>query len=239
MSRIFSLMLAGLVLCTSQAMADTLKIGVIGAGKVGGTLGTLWVKAGHSVMFSSRHPEALAELVKEAGPNARAGSVTEAAAWGDVIVLSVPYGAMPALSEQLKGKLDGKVIFSTSNPFGGRDADVGRKALDMGVALADQQYLPGVHLVRAFNAIGFASMKGLSGKNKAIPVFADDAQARDIGVRLVRDAGFVPVLFPLARANEGLPGGPLSGVWREAELKQRRGVGELCLNVEATCAEAR
>ncbi|MBA4361285.1 MAG: DNA-binding protein, partial [Pseudomonas sp.] len=91
MSRIFSLMLAGLVLYTSQAMADTLKIGVIGAGKVGGTLGTLWVKAGHSVMFSSRHPESLADLVKEAGPNARAGSVTEAAAWGDVIVLSVPY----------------------------------------------------------------------------------------------------------------------------------------------------
>ncbi|CAI8901468.1 ABC transporter substrate-binding protein [Pseudomonas sp. IT-P171] len=81
MSRIFSLMLAGLFLYTSQAMADTLKIGVIGA-----------------------------------------------------------------------GKLDGKVIFSTSNPFGGRDAGVGRKALDTGVALADQPYLPGVHLVRAFNA---------------------------------------------------------------------------------------
>ncbi len=81
MSRIFSLMLAGLFLYTSQAMADTLKIGVIGA-----------------------------------------------------------------------GKLDGKVIFSTSNPFGGRDAGVGRKALDMGVALTDQPYLPGVHLVRAFNA---------------------------------------------------------------------------------------
>lgn len=223
MSRIFSLMLAGLVLCTSQAMADTLNIGVIGAGKVGGTLGTLWVKAGHSVMFSSRHPEELADLVKTAGPNARAGTVGDAATWGDVIVLSVPYGAMPVLSEQLKGKLDGKVLFSTSNPFSGRDGDVGRKALDLGVASADRQYLPGVHLARAFNAIGFASMKDLSGKDKAIPVFADDAQARDVGARLVRDAGFVPVLFPLSRANEGLPGGPLSGVWSEAELKQKLG----------------
>lgn len=224
MFRFVFLMFASLALCTSQAMADSLKISVIGAGNVGGTLGTLWVKAGHSVMFSSRHPEELKELVKSAGPNAQAGSVSDAATWGDVIVLSVPYGAMPVLSEQLKGKLDGKVVFSTSNPFSGRDGDVGRKALDQGVALADQQYLPGVHLVRAFNAIGFASMKDQSGKGKAIPVFADDAQARDMGARLVRDAGFIPLLLPLSRANEGLPGGPLSGVLSEAELKHKLGL---------------
>ena len=224
MSRILFLLFAGLILCTSQVVADGLKIGVIGAGNVGGTLGTLWAKAGHSVMFSSRHPEELTDLVKAAGPNAQAGSVNDAAAWGDVIVLSVPYGAMPALSEQLKGKLDGKVLFSTSNPFSGRDGEVGRKAVELGVALADQQYLPGVHLVRAFNAIGYASMKSESGKGKAIPTFADDAQARDLGARLVRDAGFVPVLLPLARANEGLPGGPLSGVMSEAELKKKSGL---------------
>ncbi|WP_419710122.1 NADPH-dependent F420 reductase [Pseudomonas sp. NFX224] len=224
MSRILFLMLASLVLCTSQAMADTLKISVIGAGNVGGTLGTQWVKAGHSVMFSSRHPEELTDLIKTAGPNAQAGSVGDAAAWGDVIVLSVPYGAMPVLAEQLKGKLDGKVVFSTSNPFSGRDADVGRKALEVGVALADRQYLPGVHLVRAFNAIGYAAMKDQAGKDKAIPIFADDAQAREMGARLVRDAGFTPVVFPLARANEGLPGGPLSGIWTETELKRKVGL---------------
>jgi 3-hydroxyacyl-CoA dehydrogenase len=69
MSRLLFLVFAGLILCTSQALADTLKISVIGAGNVGGTLGTLWVKAGHSVMFSSRHPEELQDLVKAAGPN--------------------------------------------------------------------------------------------------------------------------------------------------------------------------
>jgi predicted dinucleotide-binding enzyme len=221
MPRILFLMFAGMVMCASQAMADSLRISVIGAGNVGGTLGTLWVKAGHSVFFSSRHPEALTDLVKRAGPNAQAGSVNDAAAWGDVIVLSVPYGAMPVLSEQLKGKLDGKVVFTTSNPFSGRDGAVATRALEMGTAVADRQYLPGVHLVRAFNAIGSASMKEQSGKDKAIPVFADDAQARDMGARLVRDAGFLPVIFPLARANEGLPGGPLSGLWSEAELKRK------------------
>ncbi|MHC8400620.1 NAD(P)-binding domain-containing protein [Pseudomonas sp. MDT1-17] len=75
MPRVLFLMFASLVLCASQAMADTLKISVIGAGKVGGTLGTLWVKAGHSVMFSSRPPpEELTDLVETAGPNAQAGS---------------------------------------------------------------------------------------------------------------------------------------------------------------------
>nr|WP_180207108.1 NAD(P)-binding domain-containing protein [Pseudomonas sp. SbOxS1]NYU07397.1 NAD(P)-binding domain-containing protein [Pseudomonas sp. SbOxS1] len=224
MSRILFLMFAGMVMCASQAMADPLKIGIIGSGNVGGTLGTLWVKAGYSVMFSSRHPEELTDLVNSAGPNAQAGSVSDAATWGDVIVLSVPYGAMPELSEQLQGKLGGKVVLSTSNPFSGRDAEVGRKALEMGVASADQQYLPGIRLVRAFNAIGYASMKDQSGKDKAIAIFADDAQARDMGARLVRDAGFLPVIFPLARANEGLPGGPLSGLWNEAELKSKVGL---------------
>ncbi|HKS12110.1 MAG TPA: NAD(P)-binding domain-containing protein [Pseudomonas sp.] len=224
MSRILFMVLAGAALCTGQALADTLRISVIGAGNVGGTLGTQWVKAGHSVMFSSRHPEQLAALVKTAGPNAQAGSVSDAAAWGDVIVLSVPYGAMPALSEQLKGKLDGKVVLSTSNPFSGRDGETGRKALAQGVALADEHYLPGVHLVRAFNAIGYASMRDQAHKNVAIPTFADDAQAREMGARLVRDAGFIPVLIPLARANEGLPGGPLSGARSEAELRQKLGL---------------
>lgn len=224
MPRTFFVFLAAMLLCTSQAMADTLKISVIGAGKVGGTLGTLWVKAGHEVMFSSRHPEELTDLVKSAGPTARAGSISEAAQWGDVIVLSVPYGAMPALSRQIKDALAGKVVLSASNPFSGRDAEVGRKALEQGVALADQQYLPGVHLVRAFNAISYASMSSQSGKGRAIATFADDAQAREMGARLVRDAGFVPVLLPLARANDGLPGGLTSGVMSEAELKQKLGL---------------
>lgn len=224
MFRTLLLTLTGLIMCVSQAMADPLKISVIGAGNVGGTLGELWAKAGHSVMFSSRHPEQLADLVTSVGANARVGSISEAVAWGDVIVLSVPYGAMPAISKQLKGKLDGKVVLSASNPFSGRDAEIGRDALQQGVATADRQYLPGVHLVRAFNAISYTAMKSQSGKNKAIPTFADDVEAREMGARLVRDAGFIPLLLPLARANEGLPGGPASGVWSEAELKQKLGL---------------
>ena len=218
------LTLTTLLLLTTQATADTLKISVIGAGNVGGTLGTLWAKAGHQVMFSSRHPEELTDLVQAAGPNAQANSVDNAATWGDVVVLSVPYGAMPALAQQLKGKLDGKVVLSASNPFSSRDGEVGREAIAMGVAAADQHYFPGVHLVRAFNAIGYGAMKGQSGQGKAIPTFADDAQAREMGARLVRDAGFEPVLVPLARANDGLPGGPVSGVRTADDIREKLGL---------------
>src|SRR5580658_8107181 len=72
-----------------------LKIAMIGAGRMGGALGTAFVKAGHPVMFSARHPEELKDLVAAAGPNARAGTVKEAAAFGDVVALVVPYSAMP------------------------------------------------------------------------------------------------------------------------------------------------
>ena len=71
-----------------------LKIGMIGAGREGGALGTLFVKAGHPVMFSSRHPERLKDLVVGLGPLAQAGTVEQAIAFGDVVAVVVPFTAM-------------------------------------------------------------------------------------------------------------------------------------------------
>src|SRR5689334_23848523 len=82
-----------------------LKIATIGAGREGGALGTLFAKAGHPVMFSSRKPEELKDLVASAGPTARAGTVAEAVEFGDVVLLVVPYGAI----EQI-GKDHGKAL---------------------------------------------------------------------------------------------------------------------------------
>src|SRR5215471_995855 len=77
-----------------------LKIGTIGAGREGGALGTLFAKAGHPVMFSSRHPEQLKDLVASAGPNAKAGTVAEAVAFGDVILLVVPFTAIEEIGKE-------------------------------------------------------------------------------------------------------------------------------------------
>src|SRR5690242_20016644 len=74
-----------------------MRIGVIGSGRLGGAVGTLWVKSGHPVMFSSRDPDQTAQLVAKLGPPARAGSVAEAIDFGDVVFLAVPYGAMPQI----------------------------------------------------------------------------------------------------------------------------------------------
>ncbi|MFL5246293.1 MAG: NADPH-dependent F420 reductase, partial [Myxococcales bacterium] len=78
-----------------------LKIGIIGAGKIGGSLATLWAKAGHEVLISSRHPEELQELANSLGPKARAGTPEEAAAFGDVVLISIPYGALPQVGRDL------------------------------------------------------------------------------------------------------------------------------------------
>src|ERR1700737_1413861 len=77
-----------------------LRIGVIGSGKIGGTIGGLWVKAGHPVLFSSRHPEGLKDMVAGLGSLAQAGSVDQAVAFGDVLFIAVPYGAVPKIGEQ-------------------------------------------------------------------------------------------------------------------------------------------
>src|SRR4051812_41971057 len=79
----------------SFAAPAPLKIATVGAGRMGSALGGLFVKAGHPVMFSTRHPEELKSMVDGLGPLARAGTVAEAVAYGDVIVLLVPYGAIP------------------------------------------------------------------------------------------------------------------------------------------------
>ena len=78
--------------------ASPMKIGVIGSGNIGSAVGTLWVKAGHQVLFSSRHPENLKQLVDGLGPLARAGTVDEALSFGEVMFIGVPYGAYPQIA---------------------------------------------------------------------------------------------------------------------------------------------
>src|ERR1700742_2453379 len=110
----------------SKALAQgvsTLKIATIGAGNEGGALGTIYAKLGHPVMFSSRHPEELKDLVAAAGPNARAGSVADAIAFADVVFLVVPYSAVEQIGRDYGKALAAKVlVVDVSNPSA-RDGD--------------------------------------------------------------------------------------------------------------------
>jgi 8-hydroxy-5-deazaflavin:NADPH oxidoreductase len=218
-------------LAFSVARAQTpgsTKIGVIGSGKVGGTVGGLWAKAGYPVMFSSRHPDELKSLVEPLGANARIGTVAEAAKFGDVVFVAVPYAALPQVGRDNEAALKGKVVLDACNPIAGRDGEIVQEAIANGVGETSAKYLPGTRLVRAFNSFSSGAMASeahRAGEPIGVPIASDDAGALEIAAKLVRDAGFEPVPVPLARAREFAPPGPLfRHAFPVGELKARLGV---------------
>jgi hypothetical protein len=196
-----------------KILRGTLEIGIIGSGQQGGAIGLLWAKAGHEILFSSRHPEELAGLVQRAGPRARAGLPQEAAAFGDVVLIAVPYGALPQVGRDYAHLMRGKVVIDCGNPREDRDGPMANDAIRRGTGVASAEYLPGVRLVRAFNALTSVQVEReahRAGEKLAVPIAADDAEATRIAADLVVDAGFDPVVVGgLARAREFDRGTPV------------------------------
>ncbi len=223
---------AGLAAHASAATAQEarpLKIGIIGAGRIGGTLASLWAKAGHEVLVSSRHPDQLQDLARSLGPRARAGTPREAAVFGEVVLVSVPYGALPQIGRDLARELAGKVVLDTGNPYPERDGEMAREARRKGTGVASAELLPGVRLVRAFNAIDYRSLRSQAhraGDRVAIPIAGDDERALEVAARLVRDAGFEPVVVgPLARARLFDVGTPVyTQILTAKELREKLGL---------------
>ena len=211
----------------SQTGGGKAKIGIIGSGKIGGTIGGLWVKAGHSVYFSSRHPEELKELVSDLGSLAQAGTVAEAVAFGDVIFVAVPYKALPEVGKENAAGLKGKVLLDACNAVAGRDGqELADEVERDGIGVVSQKYLPGARVVRAFNTMGvgvFAKEAHRPDPKLAVPIAGDDPEAVQVAAGLVRDAGFDPVVVgKLADARRFQRGQPGYGQQvSAAELKQK------------------
>ena len=218
-----ALILEGLQLTPRAANAGKMKIGIVGSGKVGGALGSVWVKAGHEVMFSSRHIEHDNALAAKLGANAHGGTPREAAAFGEVVMISVPYRSLPAVGKDLAALIKGKVVIDTCNPFVSRDGVIATWALQKGAGLASAELLPGARIVRAFNAIGAARM-GVAYKQPGrigMPIAGDDAQAIEVTSRLIRDIGYEPVLVGgLAIGKYLRPGTVLSGELTPEEIRK-------------------
>jgi predicted dinucleotide-binding enzyme len=220
-----------LITSSSQAAppdARPMKIGIIGAGHIGGTLARLWVAAGHEVMLSSRHPDELRPLAKQLGPKAHVGTPKEAASFGDVVLVSVPYKALPALGRDLKAELAGKIVLDTCNPYPGRDGDMANEARKKGTGVASPGFLPGTRLVRAFNAINAGSLASEAHRKPplvGIPLAGDAADALSVAQRLVIDAGFDPVVVGgLTRAKDFDVGTPVyTKLLTAAELRKALG----------------
>jgi predicted dinucleotide-binding enzyme len=220
-----ALVLNSLPLALRAASAGTkkMKIGIVGSGRVGGTLGGIWAKAGHEVMFSSRNIEHDKALAVKLGPNARAGTPREAAAFGEVLMISVPYRALPEVGKDLADLIKDKVVIDTCNPFVSRDGEIATWAREKGAGLASAELLPGARIVRAFNAIGYTRMGKAHEQPGRIgmPIAGDDAQAIAVASRLIRDIGYEPVLIGgLAKGKYLMPGTPLAGERTPEEVRQ-------------------
>lgn len=203
--------------------ADSRKIGVVGSGNVGGALGRVWAKAGHDVMFSSRHIDHDRALAEEIGPNAHAGTPKQAADFGDVLTIAVPYRSLPDVGKELAGRLVGRIVIDTCNPFPGRDGEIATWAREKGVGVASAELLPGARIVRAFNAVGAARMASAHEQPGRIgmPIAGDDAEAIAIVSQLIRDIGFEPVLIGgLSKGRYLMPGTPLAGEHAPEEIRR-------------------
>jgi len=174
------------------------KIGIVGSGHIGGTIGILLAKAGYEICYSSRHPETLKDLVETVGPKARTGTIADAVAFGDVIVLSVPLKAIPELDGETKESLKGKIVIDTSNPYPERDGAIAEEARrdpgGMGAFVA--RLLPGARIVRAFNTVYSEDLKKttIKGVKIGIPIASDDQEGLQATALLVEHAGLDPVI---------------------------------------------
>jgi predicted dinucleotide-binding enzyme len=197
----------------AQPEGRGLRIGIIGAGNMGGPLGVTWAKAGHQVLWATRNPAELMPLVQQAAPRASAGYADAAASFGEVVVLAVPPSAVPQLGQDIGELLRGKIVIDMTNPRADRDGEEQTAQwLGMGTGQAMAQYLPGARVVKAFNALGSRMLAepAPNGVKIGVPIAGDNAADRELVARLVRDAGFEPVIVgPLARAKEFDRGTPV------------------------------
>jgi predicted dinucleotide-binding enzyme len=205
-------LIAGLPTLAQSRPVAPLRIGIVGAGSLGGTVGRAWVRAGHEVMFSSRNPDSLGAMVRQLGPRASVGSAGEAAAFGTVVLFAVPYTALPELGRDLQAQLRGKVVLDACNPAPGTDNALSRESVEKGVGSTSAKYLPGTRLVRVFSAVDASAIATSSGgvnEKLGVPLAGDDAAAVQIAAQLVRDSGCEPVVVGnLAAAQSFQRGGP-------------------------------
>jgi hypothetical protein len=173
-----------------------MKIGIIGAGNIGATTARLFVRAGHEVGISnSRGVDSLRGLVAELGPKAHALTVNDAARFGDLVLLAVPWRSPEALPKP--DVVAGKIVIDAMNPYR-PDFTI----QDLGDSTSSEETakrLPGARLVKAFNTIHYQHLASRGridlpvDQRHAIFVAGDDEDAKQVVKRLIEEIGFAPV----------------------------------------------
>jgi 8-hydroxy-5-deazaflavin:NADPH oxidoreductase len=172
-----------------------LKIGIIGSGHIGGTLARLFTQAGHQVVVSnSRGPSSLTAFAQDLGPDACPGTVDEASAFGDVVVVAIPLGQYQTVPAK---QLAGKIVVDAMNYYPNRDGEM--RELD-GLTSSEllARHLPGARVVKAFNTM-LAPVLATAGQpgtplddRLALLLAGDDSAAKAVVSQLIEDIGFTP-----------------------------------------------
>ncbi|MFF2133460.1 NADPH-dependent F420 reductase [Streptomyces olivochromogenes] len=172
-----------------------MRIGVLGTGSMADALATHWARAGHEVTVGGRDADKAARLATRIGGSAKPASLRAAAAFGQVVLAALPYGAGVGVARELRADLDGKVLLDCSNPVGS-----GFRLLTEGGPSAARQLAaaaPGAHVVKAFNLchedVWRMRPPVFDGRPLAVPVCGDDQAALARVRELVRDVGCAPV----------------------------------------------
>ena len=165
-----------------------MRIGIVGAGRIGGNAGRLFAGAGHEVMFSgSRDPAKLERLAADAG-GARTGSPREAVEFGDAVMFSVPWRAIDDVLAQT-GSLADAVVIDTTNQYGAG----GVEQLPQPAAQVNAERMPGARLVKSFNTLTSSFQGEAAGRGVAMFLAGEDADAKQLVAGLIRDIGFEAV----------------------------------------------
>jgi predicted dinucleotide-binding enzyme len=206
-----------------------MQIGIVGAGHIGGTLATLFTRAGHQVaLANSRDPGTLADTVATLGPNAHAATAADAAAFGELVVIAVPLRAYSALPPE---PFAGKIVVDANNYYPQRDGQIpeldSKSATSTGLLA---RHLPDARVLKAFNTINYAHLRDRgrpdapAAERFAIPVAGDDAAAKAVLAGLIDEIGFSAVdAGTLADSWRQEPGTPVYG----AEVKPDQAVALL------------
>lgn len=170
-----------------------MKIGVIGAGRIGGGVAGQLAAAGHQVLLSFRRDQAeLERLAGQIGAGAGVGDPADAVAFGEAVLISVPWSALPLALEQA-GPLAGKIVIDTTNQFGAPPLPgAGQTAAEFNAAR-----MPGARYTKSFNTLTSAfqaEAAGRTGDERVVQwLCGDDPGAKEVVAGLIEEAGFVPV----------------------------------------------
>ena len=199
-----------------------MKISILGAGNVGGTLGKGWANKGHEVFFGVRQPddEKTQNLLQDIGSNARAGTTDEAIIFSNIIVLALPWQVVKKVLEAADFR--DKIVIDATNPltpdFSGLEI-----GFDTSGAEKVAQWAKGAKVFKSFNQTGWENMAKpiYEGKATAMLVCGDDEVAKKTVLQLVEDIGFEAIdagKLEVARLIE-----PFGMTWIHLAFKQGLG----------------